>query len=76
MELKPWTKHHGPLPPRLALEPLQKFLADSVPGEFQKQPLVGDTVESLCEIQLNTQCLTAGPYLETGQSCDNTPAAG
>ena len=39
---------------KIALEPLQKFPADSLPpGEFQKQPLVGDTVESLCEIQMH-----------------------
>ena len=33
----------------IALKPLQKFPADSAMEEFQKQPLMGDTVESLCE---------------------------
>ena len=38
---------------KIALESLQTFPSNSVPGEFQKQPLVGDTVESLCEIQIH-----------------------
>ena len=54
----------------ISLESLQKFAADSIPGEFKKQPLVRDTVKDP-----NTQSPTASAYLQTGQFRDKIPTA-